>query len=572
MKVLSRSIQTSMGIMKWDFISMFFIKLAFALLPLLGIYLNRELFQGISNYDFTERTIVIIILYCFYLLVTRLEVVIYDRYYLQFQSLLKFEKEIKLLLHKKCSQIGLIHFDVQEHHLLTLQAQQASINIYRITEIIINLITSGVGIITISVYFMKISPLYIVFILLASVPTLLEETLGTVKREKRIKEFLQIERREDAIRSLMTSPRYIHEIKSFNIHDFLMGKWKQVGEEKEMEERVLNKELSKIEYLFNFIKLIGNAGGFIMAVGFYLNRGNFGQFTATIAAFGIISGFTSRISELFAYLNMFTIRVKPYFTLMDQDKQKGNQIHTKLTDGISLKDVSFKYINSDTWVLNNINLHIERGQTIALVGRNGSGKTTLSKLILGLYQPQVGALFYDGYSIEDISEENFFTNKSAVFQDFCKYPLTLIENISLGKEINKDSLAEIQAYLNDFNINYDKDLLLGKEFGGSDLSGGEWQKLAIIRSIVKGGEIVLFDEPTSAIDPLQEAKIYERLENLFQNKTGIIVTHKLSSIQYADRIIVLDKGKIIEEGRHEELVNKDGLYAQMYRAQLSNYI
>ena len=184
---------------------------------------------------------------------------------------------------------------------------------------------------------------------------------------------------------------------------------------------------------------------------------------------------------------MFTIRVKSYFTLMDQDKQKGNQIHTKLTDGISLKDVSFKYINSDTWVLNNINLHIERGQTIALVGRNGSGKTTLSKLILGLYQPQVGALFYDGYSIEDISEENFFTNKSAVFQDFCKYPLTLIENISLGKEINKDSLAEIQAYLNDFNINYDKDLLLGKEFGGSDLSGGEWQSLPLYGPLSKEG-------------------------------------------------------------------------------------
>ena len=116
------------------------------------------------------------------------------------------------------------------------------------------------------------------------------------------------------------------------------------------------------------------------------------------------------------------------------------------------------------------------------------------------------------------------------------------------------------------------DLLEKKDCYPSSLSGGQQQRVAIGRALILEPKILLFDEPTSAIDPLQEAKIYERLENLFQNKTGIIVTHKLSSIQYADRIIVLDKGKIIEEGRHEELVNKDGLYAQMYRAQLSNYI
>lgn len=244
-------------------------------------------------------------------------------------------------------------------------------------------------------------------------------------------------------------------------------------------------------------------------------------------------------------------------------------------DGISLKEVTYSYANSSKKALKNITLNIKPKENIAIVGKNGAGKSTLIKLISGLYQPTSGSIKYGcNYGFTEESYDNI----SIMPQEVVLYNLTLGENIGISHMEQMENSEKIKKILvNVFGINkFNKfingiDTVIGKEFGGIDLSGGEKQRISYGRTLFRPHTMVFLDEPTAAVDPLTEEKIYQEFIEISKDKTTFFITHRLASVRFADRIIVMDEGRIVEQGTHNELMNMNGLYSEIYQLQKQSF-
>jgi len=250
-----------------------------------------------------------------------------------------------------------------------------------------------------------------------------------------------------------------------------------------------------------------------------------------------------------------------------------------LQRSIRVKNVSFRYINSKRDALQSVNLEIPAGQTVAIVGANGSGKTTLIKLLCGFYLPDTGTIHYDDATTAELGREAICRNLSAVFQDFALYNVTAAENIALGNiqrdySVEKMKESASQAGISDVleQLPQAYSTLLGNQFtGGEELSIGQWQKLAIARAFYRDSPLLLMDEPSSALDAVAEQQIIDTLKTLAHRKTAVIISHRLSTVKWADRIIVFDEGRVVEEGTHDELIQLDGTYALLYRQATRSY-
>jgi ATP-binding cassette subfamily B protein len=244
---------------------------------------------------------------------------------------------------------------------------------------------------------------------------------------------------------------------------------------------------------------------------------------------------------------------------------------------IEFDGVSFTYPGTDKLVLDDASFTIERGKHYAFVGVNGAGKTTVTKLLTGLYNNYSGEIRVDGRSLRDFSQSELKGLCSVVYQDFARYSFSLYDNIAVGRigsterdvreAVTLAGLDEIVAKLPD-----GLQTKLGKVYeNGVDLSGGEWQRVAIARSLVSDAPLCILDEPTAALDPVSESRIYERFGEIAKSKTTIFISHRLGSTKLADTIFVLAEGKIAEQGNHTELMDKDGVYAEMFRSQADWY-
>lgn len=244
---------------------------------------------------------------------------------------------------------------------------------------------------------------------------------------------------------------------------------------------------------------------------------------------------------------------------------------------IEIRNLSFKYPESDEWVLRNISMKFNIGERLAIVGANGSGKTSLIKLLCRLYDPTEGEILLNGVNIKEYDYKDYMSIFSVVFQDFKLFALPLGENIASSIDYNEDRIYQV---LKDVGLDIEKgnfpDKLktyLYKDIceEGVEVSGGEGQKIAIARALYDDSPFVILDEPTASLDPLAEADIYERLNNIIKDKTAIFISHRLSSCRFADRILVFDKGKIVEDGNHNTLLERKGTYAQLWEAQAKHY-
>ena len=246
---------------------------------------------------------------------------------------------------------------------------------------------------------------------------------------------------------------------------------------------------------------------------------------------------------------------------------------------LEFRHVNFSYPQSGRTVLTDINITIEPGQTIAIVGENGAGKTTLIKLISRLYDPTSGAIFLDGINLNEFSLTELRRQMAIIFQDYARYHLTVQENIGIGDTEEWDDrnkieqaaeFAQLEQTIAKLPRNYDT--ILGKEFiDGEELSIGEWQKIAIARLFLRRAPILILDEPTSALDPQAESEVLARFQQLTEKQTAIIISHRLSTVKFVDRILVLDSGTIAEQGTHDELMQLSGLYAHLFNTQANYY-
>lgn len=307
--------------------------------------------------------------------------------------------------------------------------------------------------------------------------------------------------------------------------------------------------------------------------------------------FGNMFVFSSALSQLSSHLgalisdghfmhdaiNFFEVKQNIIFPRLSHATQKDlwNRLQKPT---ISIEKVSFKYPHATHFVLHDINIHIPYGQNVALIGENGAGKTTLVKLLLRVYDPTEGRILINDINLKDIPEALLFQLYSTLFQSFGKFNLTIRENLELaaGKKLTDEECIQALKLSNAWNYVKDFPTTLDQQLGptykeGTDLSGGQWQQLAIARTLVRHTPILILDEPTSAIDAKSETEIFDRLHNKTKENTLLFISHRFSTIKDAERIIVLDKGEVIEDGNHQELIKNNQKYAKLYTMQAERY-
>jgi len=334
-------------------------------------------------------------------------------------------------------------------------------------------------------------------------------------------------------------------------------------------------------YLMTFVR-DGLAYGYLIYMMFYGNM----SVADFILYFGVIAGFAGLLRQLFdGASDMYQISLsfcdlREFLELKDS---KQNDSYTKLPPGntydIEFRNVSFSYPGSDKKIIDNLSLHIKQGEKLALVGLNGAGKTTLVKLLCGLHEPTEGTITVGGVDVRQINREEYFNALSVVFQEVYMLPMTFSENVasSVGSAVDMDKvervsyLAGIMSKVKDMPDGFDTKVVKSVFPDAIELSGGEQQKFALARALYKDAKIIVLDEPTAALDPIAENEMYLKYNEFAEDRTSVFISHRLSSTNFCDRIVLINDGNIAEMGTHAELMEKGGIYKELFDKQSHYY-
>ncbi len=383
---------------------------------------------------------------------------------------------------------------------------------------------------------------------------------------------------------LFTRRDSIREMRVGQYSEYLMDKWADLS----LKLRNHRYKYIRKYYIFNLLSNISGYASIGIALWLICSRildpasgVGIGSFVLIYGVANSLQGTMKSVFSDIAGLAATGKYVRDYFELLDYDSEElvSEEDSIPRHAAINFENVWFHYPNTDRYVLQDINVTIKQGEKVAIVGENGSGKSTFVALLCGLYRPQQGRITFAG---KELSQVLGLMRRatSFVFQDFGRYQLTVGDNIRIGNTYRELTDGEIitaakRADADPFIQEMDKkyDTFLGTlEEGRTDLSGGQWQKLAFARAITRQeAKVMVLDEQTAALDPISEAKFYREFRELTGDRTAIMISHRLGATKLADRILVFHEGRIVEEGTHEELMNRNGLYAQMYEAQAQWY-
>ena len=427
-------------------------------------------------------------------------------------------------------------------------------------------------------YLFSLAPVLSISTVIIFIPNVIARLLHMISFEHLENEAAPIRRKMEYYASCIIGKEYYKETRLWGCGNYFFDMYnKMLKKLNQLHFRVqVRKE--KINFCINVLTV--SAYGVIIAMLVYYVLTDIisvGAFAAVFAALREFYGFMDEvISERLAIAIENMATVKNYLEFIKEDEEEHEQIKLPERFEIRLDNVFFAYpqleIGKQKFVLSDINLRIPWGQTVALVGENGSGKSTLCHIIAGLYSPVKGTV---SYGEVQRGAGRIVNGISAVFQKFCRYSMSLGENIRISDIDSDRSVDKLNQICKDIGVAPEWaggiDGMLGREFGGAEVSGGQWQRIAIARGIYRNNSLLILDEPTAAIDALEEKYLYEEFGKLSRNCTSIIVTHRLASAQIADRILVVKDGRIVQDGSHDELVTVEGEYKTMYELQRQWY-
>jgi ATP-binding cassette subfamily B protein len=430
------------------------------------------------------------------------------------------------------------------------------------------------------------SPLLIFLLIAGVLPSFFGEThfafLGYAKNFRQT----PAKRQMDYLRQVGGSKEAAKELKLFNLSGYLTGRFKALSKAIYDEDVALSRKKLLWGGLLSLVSTGGYYGAYVFAIyeaitGHYPTIGVFSLITVAIQqassnfqqAFSTASGMADQalfLTDLIAFFEM-----KPTVV----SKPDGRKVPRPIRQGFEFRNVSFAYPGTERRVLKNFNFSLEPGERIALIGENGQGKTTVVKLITRLYDPSEGQILLDGVDLREYDLEDLHQEMGVIFQDFMRYEMTVRENISVGRVETEHSEEEIidaaekslaASVVAKLAGGYDQ--MLGRRFEtGVDLSGGEWQRIALARAYLRDAQLLILDEPTAALDAKSELEVFERFAELTEGKMALLISHRFSTVRMADRIVVLSGGRLVEEGNHSQLLALGGLYAEMFEMQAASY-
>ena len=497
----------------------------------------------------------------------------------------KYTRHVSIQVMKHAAELDLIAYEDPVFYDRLERARVQATDRLGMIQQIGRLIQLVVTTITLSVTIIVYSPWLMLLLVAGVLPAFLGEShfafLGYAKNFRQT----PVRRQLDYLRLVGGSKEAAKELKLFGLSKFLTQRFTQLSDGIYEENIALSRR-----------KLI--AGGFLSVVAYmgYYSAYVFVIWKTLTGAYSIgvwylLSGAilqaSNNLQQIFSTLSgiadqaLFLTDLLAFFDMQPTIRSKPDALSAPrpIVRGFEFRNVSFRYPGSSRLVLNKLNFHLHPGERVALIGENGEGKTTIVKLLTRLYDPAEGRVLLDGVDLREYSLEDLYREIGVIFQDFMRYEMTARENIAVGRieQIDNVQLLEQSAQksladgvVRKLPSGYEQ--MLGRRFdGGVDLSGGEWQKVALARAYLRDSQVLILDEPTSALDARSEYEVFQRFAELTAGKMALLISHRFSTVRMADRILVLENGRIAEQGKHDQLVRRSGRYAEMFEMQAANY-
>ncbi len=421
--------------------------------------------------------------------------------------------------------------------------------------------------------------LYIPLALLSVVPAFIAKWIYNRELYHMKWEQTPMARRRDYLWNVLTGRDTVKELRTMQTENYIKKQWIEACDKVIEQDFAFETKSSNVFLFCDLFRLFGFSASIALSVYFAgIELISVGQFAACISAFSAMQLMTEQLIGMVAEQKKKANFAGDFYDFFDRAAEtEGEKLFDGLSRDIQVKNVSFAYPTGNADVLHQVSFTIHKGERVVIVGENGSGKTTLSKIISGVYEPKSGEVLYDGENVKNFKHDSFYRRFSVISQNFVEYQFTMRENIGIStpnqlhndeKLMQSAKAANVESIIRRIG---GLDTQLGREFDGVELSGGEWQKVAIARGLHKDADIIILDEPTSALDPLVEYDILKKFIELTEDKTSVIISHRVGLCRFADRIIVMKNGCVVGNGKHEELLQSNVEYARIWKEQAKWY-
>ncbi len=497
-----------------------------------------------------------------------------------FQVIILFEKaggKIKTLLHQKIQRIDPVNYE-KTNFLddLNKAREGAKIIPYFVMNMSLMVSVYFVYFASVGAYLYQLKPMLLFTLLLSFIPALFAQVVRGKVFTSLEEQSAPLRRENEYYQKTMCDREYYKETRILGAYKFFYQLFEDTLKRMTHKQWKAERKTALLQLLFNTTTFVGMAvGAYMLFVATMSGEITVGAFAAVFGALNMIFGLMQEIiTEHIGNMNRDIGKIANFIRMLDEAELNGEEEKPDFTRGIIAEGISFTYPEQSTPVIKDISLTITAGETVAVVGENGAGKSTLVRLLTGIYRPSAGQVMVGGQDTAATAPTFIYEGISGVFQKYQRYKMTLKENVAISDTKKDSDATRISMVLEKAGGKLEsisQDTMLSPEFDGIDLSGGQWQRLSIARGLYRPHDFIVLDEPTAAIDPLEEMRIYTQFKRLAEGKCAIIVTHRLGSARLAHRIIVMEDGRIADMGTHDELISRPGKYAEMWAAQANWY-